>query len=251
MKTLTRYIGREVLTAILLIFTALVMLFAFFDLVRELDDVGKAGYKIQHAIAYVALGLPSHVYELMPVAALIGCIYALAQFASSSEFTAMRAAGMSRAMALRSVIGVGIVLAALTAMAGDARGRGQGLALAYLDIDGFKTVNETRGHLVGDRVLEVVAGCLEDVIGDAGTAARIGGDEFDPDAVAALEIVSAQIKLNNKTVRRVSGRALTRPVELRGLPKGRFKLTVSVTDEAGAKRLGTRTYRTCAAKRAR
>ena len=66
----------------------------------------------------------------------------------------------------------------LTAMAGDARGRGQGLALAYLDIDGFKTVNETRGHLVGDRVLEVVAGCLEDVIGDAGTAARIGGDEF-------------------------------------------------------------------------
>ena len=77
----------------------------------------------------------------------------------------------------------------LTAMAGDARGRGQGLALAYLDIDGFKTVNETRGHLVGDRVLEVVAGCLEDVIGDAGTAARIGGDEFDPDAVAALETV--------------------------------------------------------------
>ena len=51
----------------------------------------------------------------------------------------------------------------LAAMAGDARGRGQGLALAYLDIDGFKTVNETRGHLVGDRVLEVVAGCLEDV----------------------------------------------------------------------------------------
>ena len=60
----------------------------------------------------------------------------------------------------------------LTAMAGHAHSRGRDLALAYLDIDGFKTVNETRGHLVGDRVLEVVAGCLEDVVGDAGTAAR-------------------------------------------------------------------------------
>ena len=52
------------------------------------------------------------------------------------------------------------------------------LSLAYLDLDGFKAVNETLGHLAGDQVLEVVAGCLEDVVGLAGVAARIGGDEF-------------------------------------------------------------------------
>ncbi|MET0508288.1 MAG: LPS export ABC transporter permease LptG [Burkholderiaceae bacterium] len=119
MRLIGGYLIREIALGISMVLVGFLGLFAFFDLVRELDDVGKAGYKIQHAIAYVALGLPSHVYELMPVAALIGCIYALAQFASSSEFTAMRAAGMSRAMALRSVIGVGIVLALLTAMAGE------------------------------------------------------------------------------------------------------------------------------------
>src|SRR5688572_9910715 len=89
----------------------------------------------------------------------------------------------------------------LTAMAGHAHSRGRDLALAYLDIDGFKTVNETRGHLVGDRVLEVVAGCLEDVVGDAGTAARIGGDEFavllpamdDREAALLIELVRGAV----------------------------------------------------------
>jgi len=89
----------------------------------------------------------------------------------------------------------------LTALAGDAAARRTDLALAYLDIDGFKAVNETRGHLVGDRVLEVVAGCLEDVVGAAGTAARIGGDEFavvlpgmtDREAALLIELVRSAV----------------------------------------------------------
>ena len=40
-RTLTRYLGREVLAATMLIFVALLMLFAFFDLINELGDVGK------------------------------------------------------------------------------------------------------------------------------------------------------------------------------------------------------------------
>ena len=55
MKTLTRYIGREVLYAILLIFGALLMLFAFFDLIHELGDVGKDGYTSGRALLFVAL----------------------------------------------------------------------------------------------------------------------------------------------------------------------------------------------------
>ena len=46
MKTLTRYIGRELLAAILLIFGGLVMLFAFFDLIHELGDVGRGNYTL-------------------------------------------------------------------------------------------------------------------------------------------------------------------------------------------------------------
>jgi diguanylate cyclase (GGDEF)-like protein len=52
------------------------------------------------------------------------------------------------------------------------------LALFYLDLDGFKAVNDTFGHAAGDRLLELVAGRLRKAIGPSDCAARIGGDEF-------------------------------------------------------------------------
>ena len=77
MKTLTRYIGREVLYATLLIFVALLMLFAFFDLIHELANVGKDGYPLGRALLFVGLSVPGHVYELVPTAALIGTLFAI------------------------------------------------------------------------------------------------------------------------------------------------------------------------------
>ena len=119
MRLIGGYLIREIALGILAVLLGFLGLFAFFDLINELEDIGRGGYRLQHAVMYVLLGLPNHVYELMPVAALIGCIYALAQFAQNSEFTAMRAAGMSRYLALRSVVGIGVVLAILTAVAGE------------------------------------------------------------------------------------------------------------------------------------
>jgi lipopolysaccharide export system permease protein len=120
MNILGRYLARQIAAGVAFVLFGFLALFAFFDLINELDDLGRGGYRIQHAIAYVALSVPTHVYELMPVAALIGAIYALAQFASNSEFTAMRAAGMGRTMALRAVAVVGLVFAAITALVGEA-----------------------------------------------------------------------------------------------------------------------------------
>ncbi len=54
----------------------------------------------------------------------------------------------------------------------------QGLALLYLDLDGFKLVNDTRGHEVGDKLLTAVAARLRASVRDGDTVARIGGDEF-------------------------------------------------------------------------
>ena len=84
MKTLQRYIGRDVLSATLLIFTALIMLFAFFDLIHELGDVGRNGYTISAALLFVTLNVPSRLYELFPVAALIGTLFGLAQLVANS-----------------------------------------------------------------------------------------------------------------------------------------------------------------------
>ena len=119
MKLIGRYLTREIAGGVLAVLLGFLGLFAFFDLINELDEIGQGGYRLPQAVLYVLLGLPSHIYELMPVAALIGCIYALAQFAQNSEFTAMRAAGMSRQLALRGVLTLGVVLAILTAVAGE------------------------------------------------------------------------------------------------------------------------------------
>jgi len=119
MKTLTRYIGREVLGAIFLIFGALVMLFAFFDLIHELGDVGRGGYTISAALLYVALQLPSRMYELFPVAALIGTLFALAQLVASSEYTVMRVSGASLLQVAWALVRVGIPLAIVTFLAGE------------------------------------------------------------------------------------------------------------------------------------
>ncbi|MCD6681452.1 MAG: LPS export ABC transporter permease LptG [Burkholderiaceae bacterium] len=119
MRVLRRYLGTQIGAAVAFVLFGFLALFAFFDFINELDDVGRAGYRLQHAVAFVLLGLPAHIYELMPIAALIGAIYALAQFASNSEFTAMRAAGLGRRQALSTVAGIGLVFALLTALVGE------------------------------------------------------------------------------------------------------------------------------------
>jgi diguanylate cyclase (GGDEF)-like protein len=55
---------------------------------------------------------------------------------------------------------------------------GRQLALVLADLDGFKALNDKRGHAAGDEVLRAVAGMFEEVAPQAGSAFRVGGDEF-------------------------------------------------------------------------
>lgn len=118
-STLQRYLGREILTATLFVLFALLAIFAFFDLVAQLEDVGRAGYTLQAAVAYVALSQPARMYELMPIAALIGSVYALSKLASTSEFTIMRVSGMSTRRLGLWVMRVGLMLVAATYLLGE------------------------------------------------------------------------------------------------------------------------------------
>ena len=120
MRTLRRYVWREVAASTAFVLLALVALFAMFDLIKEFDDVGHAGYRVEHAAAFVALLTPSRTYELMPIAALIGTIYALSKLAANSEFTIMRVAGLSTRRLALTIVQVGAGFVVLTYLFGEA-----------------------------------------------------------------------------------------------------------------------------------
>jgi lipopolysaccharide export system permease protein len=119
MRILTKYLTREVIVATLLVFGALLMLFAFFDVVGELSNLGRGTYSLPTLLQFVLLSLPTHVYELFPVAVLIGTLFALTQLNSHSELTVMRASGLSLAAISRSLMVIGVVLAVMTFLFGE------------------------------------------------------------------------------------------------------------------------------------
>jgi lipopolysaccharide export system permease protein len=119
MKILQRYFFVNIAQAVAFVLVAFLGLIAFMDLTQELPAVGKGGYMIQHAVLYVLLLLPGHVYEVMPVAALIGTIYTMAQFAQTSEFTIMRASSMSTQQAGVILAKIGVVFVAVTFLFGE------------------------------------------------------------------------------------------------------------------------------------
>jgi lipopolysaccharide export system permease protein len=119
MKILQRYFAVSILQAVAFVLVAFLALQAFMDLTGELPKVGKNGYAVQYAFLYVLVQLPGHVYEVMPLAALIGTIYTMAQFAATSEFTIMRASSMSTGMVAWMLARIGVVLVVITFIVGE------------------------------------------------------------------------------------------------------------------------------------
>ena len=99
-----------------------------------------------------------------------------------------------------------------------AQRRGQMLAVAYLDLDGFKRINDTYGHETGDQLLMTVASAMKQTLRECDTLARIGGDEFVA-VLADLSDADACIS--------TLGRLLLAATE--GLQFGDFHLQVSAS----------------------
>ncbi|MDD9892575.1 MAG: sensor domain-containing diguanylate cyclase, partial [Gammaproteobacteria bacterium] len=91
------------------------------------------------------------------------------------------------------------------------------MAILYIDVDGFKNVNDTWGHEIGDQLLCKVGDLISDAVRDIDTVARLGGDEFlvvlaDLSQQQEAEIVAERIRASIAKVREIYNNA--HPVKL-------------------------------------
>ncbi|MDX5409855.1 MAG: EAL domain-containing protein [Thauera sp.] len=93
-----------------------------------------------------------------------------------------------------------------------ARRRDERVAVAYLDLDGFKQVNDRHGHELGDRLLQHLAGCMRASLREGDTIARLGGDEFAA-VLVDLGEHSAFVPFVNRLLEVISC-----PVSIDGIP---------------------------------
>ncbi len=123
MKTIRQLIYGEVLAAVAFVTLGFLALFFFFDFVDELQGIGKPGpsgvYMLTHALMYVSLLVPSHLYELMPISVLIGTVFVMVRLAQSSEYTILRTSGLGPWRALRTLLTLGMAFVLLTFAVGD------------------------------------------------------------------------------------------------------------------------------------
>jgi len=91
---LDRYIGSSVFMAILAVLGIILGLATLFAFIDEMSDVSDT-YTLADVLSYVLLTAPRRLYDMLPMAALIGCLIGLGSLASNSELTIMRAAGVS------------------------------------------------------------------------------------------------------------------------------------------------------------
>lgn len=115
MKLLARYLTSQVLATSGLVLLGLLLLFTFFDVVDEIGSIGRNSYGLGKAVVVVLLKVPGHLYEILPVAALIGTLLALSRLVGSSEYAVMRVSGLStwRVAGYFGVIGVMLSLLSL------------------------------------------------------------------------------------------------------------------------------------------
>lgn len=123
MRTIRRLIHAEMFLAVVFVTLGFLALFAFFDFVDQLPAIGRPGlgaaYQVPQATSYVALMIPNHLYELLPITVLIGTIYVMTRLAQSSEFTILRTSGLGPWRALRMLLTAGFTFALLTFVVGD------------------------------------------------------------------------------------------------------------------------------------
>ncbi len=119
MRTVRGMLYRDIGSSVAFVALAFLSLSYFIDFVNELQKLDRPGYTLLRAVVSAATELPGNLYELMPIAVLIGSIYALSRLAQTSEFTILRTGGLSPARALRLLTVLALFFSAFTFAIGE------------------------------------------------------------------------------------------------------------------------------------
>lgn len=119
MKLIDRYIFKTVAGAALAALLVLLILETFFSFLGEIDDIGEGHYGLKDVLLYLFLNIPRRVYEIFPMALLLGGLLGMGSLASSSELVCMRAAGLSVLRLIGAALQVGFVLGLLALIVGE------------------------------------------------------------------------------------------------------------------------------------
>lgn len=119
MKIISTYLLKAVTVNVLLVMLALIAMFSFFNLIQELEALGRGNYGLGEVLLFVLLSAPGHIYDVMPVAVLVGCMYSLGQFARHSELVVLRVSGVSMLNIAVLLLKVGFIFTMLTFLVGE------------------------------------------------------------------------------------------------------------------------------------
>jgi lipopolysaccharide export system permease protein len=119
MRILDWYIGRTILIHTLLVMGVLLGLFTFVTFIDQLQDLGTGSYNLYELIKFLILTIPQRIYELFPMAALLGTIVGLSTLALESELIVMRASGVSLMRIVGSVLKVGSLFVIAAVLVGE------------------------------------------------------------------------------------------------------------------------------------
>lgn len=114
-----RYIAGTMFKATGMTLVVLVILLVFFGFIDEMDDVGRGDYQLFDAFLVAVLSAPRYVFEVFPVAAMVGSLIGLGAMGTHGELIAMRGSGFSMRQIVMSVMKAGVVMMLLVFLFGE------------------------------------------------------------------------------------------------------------------------------------
>lgn len=147
---------------------------------KRLDDIEKNGFAIFESAHRRKEGPPMHVEINTRIINLDGeqMIFSVIRDISERKSAEERIAQLAHFDMLTSLPNRTLFFDRLDQAVARARRYQQKFAILYIDLDGFKQINDKYGHHMGDRLLKMVADLLSENTRDMDTIARVGGDEF-------------------------------------------------------------------------